>query len=197
MRLGLLSVVIASARAGAACGTSGPKVALIGDSITGLSRERLSAGLGDEYTVEVMGKFGARSDEIIAEVKVIAASHPSAAVINIGTNDALQRVPAEQTKASVQEILDLLDDVGCRYLVEINNGITDLLTGDSRADEARAINAELDALARENPGVKVVEWNAAIAEHGGVSAVMYDTVHLSEKGQSLLAETYQEALSNC
>ncbi|HND56671.1 MAG TPA: hypothetical protein PLV92_29835, partial [Pirellulaceae bacterium] len=73
----------------------------------------------------------------------------------------------------------------------------DLLTGDSRADEARAINAELDALARENPGVKVVEWNAAIAEHGGVSAVMYDTVHLSEKGQSLLAETYQEALSNC
>lgn len=189
--------MIASALASAACGASGPKVALIGDSITGLSRDRLIAGLGDGHTVEIMGKFGARSDEIIAEVKVIAASRPSAAVINIGTNDALQRVPAEQTKASVQEILDLLDDVGCRYLVEINNGITDLLTGDSRADEARAINVELDALARENPGVKVLEWNAAIAEHGGVGAVMYDTVHLSEQGQSLLAETYQQALRNC
>ena len=72
-------------------GVSGQKVGLIGDSITDLSRGPLQQGLGSENHIEIVGKFGARSDQVLPDVNVIAASHPAAAIINIGTNDALHR----------------------------------------------------------------------------------------------------------
>ena len=122
--LSLLLVIVA-----VGCGTADEdKVGLIGDSITDLSREPLTQALGEDRVVEIVGKFGARSDQVIEDVKVIAASEPAAAIINIGTNDALQQVPAAQTAANIQQILDLLGDVGCRYLVQINTGITDTAT---------------------------------------------------------------------
>src|SRR4051794_5044106 len=78
---------------GAACGSpSGPKVGIIGDSITDLSQSALHGALDPRYDVELVGKFGARADEVVPEAKVIAASHPREAIINLGTNDALQRV---------------------------------------------------------------------------------------------------------
>lgn len=189
--LTVLTVVTAS------CGdSSGDKVGLIGDSITDLSREPLTQALGTDRTVEIVGKFGARSDQVIEDVKVIAASKPAAAVVNIGTNDALQQVPADQTAANVQAILDLLGDVGCRYLVQVNTGITDKATGAPRQAEAQAINDQLDALAEKND-VDVIDWNRTIADNGGNAAITYDTVHLSEKGIVLMADAYRQALDDC
>ena len=103
-------------------GVSGQKVGLIGDSITDLSRGPLQQALGSENHIEIVGKFGARSDQVLPDVNVIAASHPAAAIINIGTNDALQQVPPEQFAANVQRILDELKDVPCRYLVRDQRG---------------------------------------------------------------------------
>ena len=108
--LSLLLVIVA-----VGCGTADEdKVGLIGDSITDLSREPLTQALGEDRVVEIVGKFGARSDQVIEDVKVIAASEPAAAIINIGTNDALQQVPAAQTAANIQQVLDLRGDDGCR-----------------------------------------------------------------------------------
>lgn len=178
-------------------GAEGDKVGLIGDSITDLSRDPLTNALGSDYQIEIVGKFGARSDQVIEDVKVIAASKPSAVVINIGTNDALQQVPAAQTAANIQQILDLLEDVGCRYLVQVNTGITDTASGGSRSAEATAVNEQLSSLAEKNDDVDVVDWNQTIADNGGNSAITYDTVHLSDKGIVLMAEAYQQALADC
>lgn len=178
-------------------GASNTKVGLIGDSITDMSRDPFTTALGSDHQVEIVGKFGARSDEVIPDVKVIAASDPAQAVINIGTNDAIQRVPAEQTRDNIQQILDLLDGADCRFLVQINEGITDQANGESRAAEATAINDQLAQLADRNERVEVIEWNATIADNGGNGAITYDTVHLSDKGVVLLAEAYQEALDSC
>ena len=189
----LLALVLVAAGCG---GSSGDKVGLIGDSITDLTRKPLTDALGTNHTVEIVGKFGARSDQVIDDVKVIAASHPDAAIINIGTNDALQQVPPEQTAANIAKILDLLGDVGCRYLVQINEGITDKASGASRAAEAKALNAKITELA-DQKDVRVIEWNRTIADHGGVGAVTFDTVHLSDRGIVLMADAYRTALEDC
>ncbi len=191
--LSLLLVIVA-----VGCGTADEdKVGLIGDSITDLSREPLTQALGEDRVVEIVGKFGARSDQVIEDVKVIAASEPAAAIINIGTNDALQQVPAAQTAANIQQILDLLGDVGCRYLVQINTGITDTATGAARQAEAAAVNDQLAQLAELNDGVEVLDWNRTIADNGGNPVITYDTVHLSEKGVVLMADAYRQALDDC
>jgi len=173
------------------------KVALIGDSITDMSRDPLTTALGEGRTLEIVGKFGARTDQVLPEVEVIAASDPGAAIVNIGTNDAIQQVPADRTAANIQKILNTLDGVGCRYLVQINEAITDKATGASRSAEAAAVNRELDRLADENAGVEVLPWNRTIAENGGNGAVTFDTVHLNDKGIVLLADTYRDALDRC
>ena len=192
--LSLLLLVIVAV----GCGTADEdKVGLIGDSITDLSREPLTQALGEDRVVEIVGKFGARSDQVIEDVKVIAASEPAAAIINIGTNDALQQVPAAQTAANIQQILDLLGDVGCRYLVQINTGITDTATGAARQAEAAAVNDQLAQLAELNDGVEVLDWNRTIADNGGNPEITYDTVHLSEKGVVLMADAYRQALDDC
>lgn len=192
-----LSAVLLTAVTTGCGGPDNDKVGLIGDSITDLSRDPLTNALGNDHEVEIVGKFGARSDQVIEDVKVIAASNPAEAIINIGTNDALQQVPAAQTAANIQQILDLLGNVDCRYLVQINTGITDKATGGAREAEATAVNDQLAELAERNDGVKVIDWNSTIADNGGNAAITYDTVHLSDKGIVLMADAYKEALADC
>ena len=192
-----LAIAVLAAFAAAACGGStNQKVGLIGDSITDMSRGPLQQALGSGHKVEIDGKFGARSDQVIEDVKLIAASRPGAAIINIGTNDAIQQIPAKQTAANIQQILDLLKDVGCRYLVQINEGITDKATAASRQAEAHAINQQLAALADKN-GVDVIDWNRTIANNGGNGVITFDTIHLTDKGVLLMAAAYKKALDAC
>ena len=54
-------------------GVSGQNVGLSGDSITDLSRGPLQLALGNENHIEIVGKFGARSDQVLRDVQVIGA----------------------------------------------------------------------------------------------------------------------------
>ena len=107
--------------------------------------------------------------------------------------------PADEDDGAAHEpgLVDLLGDVGCRYLVQINTGITDTATGAARQAEAAAVNDQLAQLAELNDGVEVLDWNRTIAVNGGNPAITYDTVHLSEKGVVLMADAYRQALDDC
>ena len=180
----------------ASCSTSsGGKVGLIGDSITDLSQAPLHQALDATYEVELVGKFGARTDEVLPEVKVIAASMPSQAIINIGTNDAIQQVPLAQTRASIDEMVTAFAAAKCVFLVEINEAIT--AQGAPRTAEARAINEQLRDIADTVPNVRMLEWNNEIAANGGPTVITFDTVHLSTKGVVVLADAYRKALADC
>ena len=96
----------------------------------------------------------------------------------------------------MQRILDELKDVPCRYLVAINERITDKATGASRRAQAQALNEQLRSLGDKN-GIDVIDWNRTIPANGGNGAVTFDTVHLSTKGVVLLAHTYKDALAKC
>ncbi len=135
----------------ASCGgSSGGTVGLIGDSITELSSAPLHQALDPIYQVELVGKFGARSDQILPEAKVIAASKPLQVIINIGTNDAIQQVPAAQTRANIEAIVAELAGVRCVFLVEINEAIT--AEGVPRSNEAIAITRSY-ARSNQVPGM--------------------------------------------
>lgn len=180
----------------ASCGgPSGGTVGLIGDSITELSQAPLHQELDPTYNVELVGKFGARSDQVLPEVEMIAASKPVQAIINIGTNDALQQVSAAQTRASIDAMVAALAGARCVFLVEINEAITD--QGATRSAEARAINDELRSIASSAPNVRILEWNKDIEANGGPSVITDDTVHLSTKGLVVLADRYRQALDSC
>jgi len=180
---------------GGCSSASSDKIALIGDSITQLSDEQLHQALDGDYEVQIMGKFGARSDEVIKEVQLIAASKPSQVIINIGTNDATQQENPDTSQQVIQEIVDLFADADCITLISINEAIT--ADGQPRTAEAQALNQRLTAIADAAENTSYLEWNEVIADNGGASAMTFDTVHLSPAGQTVMGETYHKALDGC
>ena len=180
---------------GACSSASGRKTGIIGDSITDLSQQPLHQALDGDYDLELVGKFGARVDQVMPEAKVIAESKPSRTIINLGTNDAIQQVPIATTRASLDQMVSDLKAVDCLFLVEINESIT--AQGAPRTDEAKAINDQIREIADTAPNVKILKWNQDIADHGGNGEMTYDTVHLSPRGLVVLADAYKKALDSC
>lgn len=176
-------------------GRGGNKVGVIGDSITSMSEEPLRKGLASTYDLQISAQFGARSDEMLQRVKTVASSNPAQAIINLGTNDALQQRPVDQTRASLDEMVTYFSSADCVFLVEINEAITD--NGTPRAVEARAINDQIRDIDHDVDNVHVIGWNKELAENGGSGDLTFDTVHLTAKGVALLVETYQRALTSC
>lgn len=179
----------------AACGPSGPRVALVGDSITDGARNELDAALGDAYELEIVGRFGKRTEEVEPEVAALATSTPSAVVINLGTNDVLQRVPTERAAASLDRMVAALGEADCVLVVTINESMT--VSGTSFTDGARALNARIEQIADAHDNASVVDWNAAIDDHGGNDELTSDTFHPSAAGRAVLADAYRDAVDRC
>lgn len=178
-----------------ACGPSGPRVVLVGDSITDVSRTEFDVALGDAYDVEVIGRFGKRTDEVVTDVEALAASPPSAVVINLGTNDVLQGVPAEQAAASLERMAGLVDRADCLVLVTINESMS--VNGTSYTDGAEALNERIEQIADDHGNASVLDWNAVIDDHGGNDEVTWDTYHPSDAGRKVLADAYRDAIDSC
>lgn len=196
--MGANRVMVVSVCALLVSGCGGPAnnhVALVGDSITSLATASLHARLDPVYRVDVMGKFGARTDETINEVNVIATTKPAQVVINLGTNDVLQRVGVDQSVAMLDEIVALFAGADCIHLVTVNEGLTE--RGETRAPEAQALNQRLRELTDRVDHVDIIDWNRLVTDHGGAGAVTTDTVHPNDVGQSLLVDAYASALGAC
>lgn len=197
LRLGasVLVFLATAATATTACSSSGPRVAVLGDSITQLSNTELHTALEKSFDADIVGRFGKRSDEVVGDAATMGAADPKVAIVNIGTNDAAQSVPIAQTRAALDRIVSDFDGAKCVFLVEVNEQITS--NGTQRVDAVRAINDQLRQIASKNDAVRVIEWNRIEAENGGAAQLTYDTVHLSQKGRIVLADTYLKAAESC
>ena len=196
----MMSTLMGAALLGtvAMSGCGGPAnhhVALVGDSITSLATAALHSRLDPTYQVDVMGKFGARTDQTMNEVNVIASTMPAQAVINLGTNDVLQRDGADQSIAILEEIVKLFASADCIHLVTINEGLTQ--GGETRTPEAQALNERIRQLADRTDHVDIIDWNRIVVDHGGPAAVTTDSVHPNDAGQALLVDAYASALADC
>lgn len=189
-------VMSAALLAGAVgCGLfGGEKLAVLGDSITALSKDSLEKELGS-YSVQIDGKFGARVDEMFGEAARLASDHPKKVIINLGTNDAIQKIPAPTTGANLRRVVDQFGGAECIGLVTVDEELT--VYGAPRRGPAQAVNAQIAQIAAQNPKVHVIDWNKIVADNGGILAVTADGVHPNDAGKLLLAQAYQKMLDHC
>lgn len=173
--------------------------ALIGDSITDQSRATFDDVLGDDHRLDVRAFPGVRTDEWVDQARLAAEAAPDAAVVNLGTNDVFQAVPPAASGAAMAEILNLLGDVPCTFVVTVNEKMVST-RGDDLPGRAAALNDELRQVAADH-GARVIDWAAAVdaelaaGEPNGSLTV--DTVHPTAYGESLMAGLYDDALASC
>jgi hypothetical protein len=188
--------VLLLAAAMTSCGHSGKaRVAVLGDSITAFSNTTLHATLDRGYVADIIGKFGARADQMIDEATLLAHEHPEQAIINLGTNDAIQSTPPVITGQSLERIVTLLQGARCIALVTIDERM--VAAGVARSVQAAAVNAQIRRIARDVSDVSVIDWTELVTRHGGLTAMTTDGVHPTPMGMQVLANAYRDALNDC
>lgn len=177
---------------------SGPRVAILGDSIMAASRAKVIGAL-DGYSVRmgaIVGEGlggGAISSatgrgDMVEVAHDYAASDPAVAVIALGTNDAWSpRLSSEAAVAAIREMVEAFDDA-CVVTVTIVESAT---ADGYDAEEAREI---LDALSAVD-GV-VVNWHEISREHAE-DYLGPDGLHLTPEGSSAFADAVAEGVERC
>jgi lysophospholipase L1-like esterase len=189
---------IAVATAGCYRGNlAGPKVAIVGDSITALSDQwygRLDPALADTYAYNVAATTGMRIDQMQPELDRLLTAWPDDVVINLGTNDMTQSWPTWEQ--SFDAMWAAVADESCVVYVTLRTHVS--------WPVGAQINAKIAATAAANPNVRIYDWetdiNAAIAALQADTSLpppMYDPVHPTPAGSEILAAGIRGALDTC
>lgn len=169
----------------------GPKVGIVGDSITNLIKDDLHATVGAKYHYLVRARNGKRIDEQLGALSSIldADDPPKRVIVNLGTNDVLQR--RSDAVAHLDEELKVLADVPCVILVTIS-GTADYGRGHLSAD----LNAAMKAAVAAHPNFHLLDWAAMLAadDHRSLWLSPEDAIHPTVAGGEVLAAQYRTAL---
>lgn len=194
----LALVAVASITAATpACGVFGGSgtVVLFGDSLTVLVMKDVTNGAKPDIDVTTKGTWGLRIDELIDPAAEVAATDPDQVVVNLGTNNVLQRRDIVASNQDLDRLVEELSDVRCIHLVTVNEQIHHL--GGDFTKEARALNDEIRRLAARRLNTTVIDWNQMVLDHAGDNIMDADTVHPNPAGITLLAAAYLEAIRAC
>lgn len=178
-------------------GGSGPRVAVLGDSLMVASRQRLRSLLdGHSLKVAALTGEGLAGGSISAAVggggmtevaATYAADDPAVAVIALGTNDAwLEQLTADEAIAGLETIVDALADA-CLVMVTITESAS--AEGYDVA-EAREINDSIEAAADE-----VVDWRRISTSEVGL--LRPDDIHPTPAGAEVFAAAIADAVERC
>ena len=162
-----------------------PRVAIAGDSITALSRDRIVAALTDRYRVRVDAYSGRTIAQVTPAIVRQVATHPDVAVVNLGTNDLDRENP--HWRADLDRMLKLVAGVPCVVAVTIYDGRH--LPVD--ANIGTKINARLNAAAADG-SIHLVDWNAAVHRDPGL--IVADGIHPDLGGQRWIARSIRDAV---
>jgi hypothetical protein len=97
-----------------------PTIPVVGDSITFLTGYDISVALRGAYHADVQAKPGKRIDQMLPSLQSAVARRPRAAVVNLGTNDALQVQTHPNWHRGFDRMIALLAPVRCVELTTIN-----------------------------------------------------------------------------
>ncbi len=176
----------------AACSSTPKNVAVVGDSITFMTKDQLAAGSDDQWDVAAMP--GATAEQMQGSAAELATRPHDQAIVNLGTNDALRGVPLETTTASLQAIVDAFAGVECVHLVTITEQLPD---EDRPAPQAAAaINEWIRQLDDQRDDVHVIDWQAE-TEGDGVELLEADHVHPNAEGSERLVGMVRDAAGGC
>lgn len=176
-----------------------PRVGVVGDSITHLSRsafgEEFEQRLGTSVLIDAVPGETVAGQVTAAEE--LLREGPEVLVINLGTNDVYQRVPLEESMADYERILDAAGD-RCVVVTNLNEAMTGRQRGFD--DRLTAFNEALAALAEER-GLRMVDWSGAVADHIEAHRsdrdILTDTIHPTPRGATLLAQLTADAVARC
>lgn len=175
----------------------GPKVLVIGDSITDLGQQELKDELDAEYSLSLDGKTSFRTDEQLPSAERWSTRDFTQVVINLGTNDVIQGTSPSDAAANLEAMAQLFPTATCIHVVTVN----ELIPAEANpvADElARELNDQIRTLPSRNPRVRVIDWAAIVNEEKALGVdLTIDGVHPSDEGYVLLAQAYSEALDSC
>jgi len=173
-----------------------PSLAVVGDSITVVSKAALDEELGPDHDVKVIAALGVTVEQMQDEAASLAADRPDQAVIELGSNDVLLDLPIDRAAAQLEQMVATFRGAGtrCVHIVDVstrmrrNDGVW---TGD-RAEQLNAMTAELAAT---DDAIEIIGWNEAVvaAEEQGEGLVS-DTVHPKGDGARVLAVLVAESL---
>ena len=173
--------------------STGARIALDGDSITGLSEPDLQATLEPTYQINLFYHNGWRIAQVAPAVtiQVTSTPPPDAVVINLGTNDLIQQNSTWQ--ADYNSMFATVQNVPCVVLFNINRLVDDY--NPNGTITAEQMNAYLDELASAHPNVHIIDWDAAV--QADVSLLTADYVHPSASGEQWIADNTKMALDSC
>lgn len=196
--------LVALASTLAACGNpnSGDQVAVVGDSITSLDKPALQEDLGGTYDLTIVGDFGATISEVMPAAQLVAGEEPQQVVINLGTNDVIAAGNLAESVSTLAAMVDTFDAAECVHLVNINEHMVELSTGESRRQQAEQFNSALEDLAGDRERVSIIGWNDVVEstlddDDPPTSTLTKDSIHPTQEGNGRLNDLYAEALSGC
>ncbi len=174
---------------------NGPRVEIIGDSITFLASARIASTLEPAHSIEVNVVPGVTIAGQLGGMSSAAAEQPPPTdwIVNLGTNDPLDNDTA--WRSGSDQMLAVTSSARCVVLVT-NNTTADTLKGHPDAHVATEENALIRTLARSYPNHYLwIDWNGLVQTHP--RWLQADTVHPRILGQRKLAKWYGLALSTC
>jgi lysophospholipase L1-like esterase len=189
----VLVVVAAVSLIATSCSSTPSDVAAVGDSITVQVQDQLTSG--DESRWDVAATIGATAEQMRPGAAELAAGGHDQAVINLGTNDALEGVPRNTTVANLEAMLDGFSGVDCTHLVTVSTELPE--SGTDAPAAAAAINEWLRRTADERDGVEIIDWQAEVAAPGGDELLRPDRIHPNEQGRERLVEMMRDAVGAC
>jgi Lysophospholipase L1 and related esterases len=166
----------------------GPIVAF-GDSLTygnGVeAKDAYPALLEDMWHREVinLGISGDTSLQGAARKDEIAKYHPSFVLIEFSANDFFKKIPREQTKAALEDIVDYVQNIGA-VAVLIDTG------GNSLMESYKKM---IKQIAKEKRAIYIDGIMDDIFNNRNLKS---DSVHPNEEGYKIIAQKIDKALKN-
>ncbi len=190
-----------------------PRLAILGDSITGLASTSLRDALTPDHEVAIksLGSYRIAQFQYYAEQFAASPEPPQRAVINLGTNDVIhsdlasQGVPTVPPITMSQSLADLASMVSvfppstsCVVVVTVNGDVA------SDGSLGATFNSGLADLAASAAGrVQVADWNGSLQDHAshqdeeGWAPWLFDGIHPNLRGVAELTRLIDEALDRC
>jgi len=195
----LPALVLAVGIAACSTTTASRRVSVIGDSITALAQPELSSTLDPTYSVGYVFRIGARIGPLLALVASDLHDNgpTAAAVINLGTNDALAGGDRAPALASFAKLLTTVDSVRCVVLTTIGP-FADVRGG---SDVGASLNRTMADLVASDPRrYKLVDWNRFLTTLDSPTRRLYlapDLIHETPAGARWIAASDGAALDTC
>jgi lysophospholipase L1-like esterase len=177
----------------------GPEVVLVGDSITAQSEPVFEDKLGSRWGLTMQGEPGHRSDELLPAVPALAEHHPVQVVVNLGTNDVMQRKDPAETEAALEQLALGFSGARCVHLVTVNEHMV-RLEDPGLTTRITDLNTRIRDLAARH-GWDTIPWDEIVKMYDvgpqPEGPITVDTVHPTDYGEHVLADAYGDALDEC